>query len=117
MPYSYIPTVADWRHERRTERLILVSRKDEIQVRKLAQRVGGIVSLAKILGVHRSTFYRYLTGFYPIPPEFAVRINLLSATLGVDAPLNVDIESAQHEWLDRSTAEISAATKKKEKKA
>ena len=97
--------------------MILVSRNDEIRVRRLAQRVGGIGSLAKILGVHRSTFYRYLTGFYPIPVDFAVRLNLLAATLGVDAPINVDIESAQHEWLDRTTAAIAAATKKKEKKA
>lgn len=96
--------------------MILISRKSEIEVRKLALKVGGVRGLAKLLGIHHSTMYRYLTGFYPIPPEFAVRINLLAATVGADAPLDVDLESRQHDWLDKNAAAIGEAAKQTPKK-
>ena len=53
----------------------LASRQDSKRLRQLAVEWGGVPSLSRVLGIHRSTLYRYMGGKFEIPNSAMVTIN------------------------------------------
>ena len=53
---------------------------------ELAEKAGGTAALCELLGVHKTTLYRWVSGTHPIGGPARIALNTVAKQLGARAP-------------------------------